>query len=1090
MRIAAEFDVNLNAPEPPIAMPPSKAAGGTDTPSDSPKVSDWLLSKVQEYVQKKRSGEGSVDLEMLQREIISHISCSRDVTTCPPNFTISRPLGNHFGSSGPDSPPIVRSMSITGPPGSVLRHLIILPDDTEFSVCVEGEQDTSQSNSWTIQKELRLMVTSKASNILGVHVAWLLLLVDTGFDTTIKPDKSSFVIFQPLVKIITDMSITTFKFDVYSKPFVPHPFPGPDFGLFVGSWIPQILGMSSLDLPNSRAIPPIFENKDITVPNLNLKTYCERLRLLLQIEYGARLSLLARGNLYAINILGDTSMRRVVVPGIVDDNPRIRIGDILYIRRVPFDGYEYKVYVHATIRRTCSVFFKLNIMIHPSDNFNVRFEMNDDLVRASGRAIGLLKEWMACPDPYARKVLFPDVEDGTFSQRTDSLTSNRLEYRDTTLNMSQKWGPPGTGKTKTCIEAMYQIIKSNKEFRVLACAPSSSAADTLTRRLKVFLRPKQLVRLIAANRPFAEVPEELLPYTMSRDGHFDLPPMPDILQTRVLVCTCEEADMLFSAGLTNRFSTEAFLRYQEKQEAMNPFFHRQKIELKYPLWTHLLIDEAGQAAETETAIPLAVIANGFSKCESPANKYFVPAILSGDHMQLGPLVESTFGRQNGLQISLFERIIGRQLYKDHPESRDAPSRRVCGESAEPTSFLLDDVRAPFVNLIRNYRSHPSMVIIPSRLSYNNTLVPFADPFITHSLLRLPILPNPDVPILFSGINGIDDRAGEEGASWWNAIEAAKIIQIIKKVIEHSGVTMADFGVISPFREQVKRLRELMRVRGLGSIDVGTVEDYQGMERRIIVLSCVRSRPRFLAEDLKANVGVVNFPQRLNVALTRAKSLLIIVGNPALLVTDPHWLAYLTFYVQNGCYEGCPLPPQLIFKREDSKASSSPSRHSTEQPQTKDPNLTSSIMPLASVAAEPLKTHLSPPIRGLRDASTPSPRQPSLDSVPTTSSPSAPPTLAAAKPFKTPLSSPTRIASSSSPRRPSFELLSETSSADRPSLKDFTASLPAFFQTDVTVRSVGISEEIALGRDEDEDLESMMTFGGGWVDGVMDGSEAL
>ncbi|KAJ3116054.1 hypothetical protein HDU96_010520 [Phlyctochytrium bullatum] len=593
--------------------------------------------------------------------------------------SISNSMGLHFGTAGRRTAPVTRSISLLGPAGYILRKVLLLPPK-EFRICLQNHEGKDvESEDQPLDSELTLLVTSEPSTVYGVHTAWVFFMIELGprdgKDVENGTEKERLqVVCRPLVKVVTDMTIAKFQFDIYSKPFVP---------------------------------------KHLIAPT------------------------------------------QLTVPGMVDDNPRLRIGDILRIRRVPFDRFEYEKAVQSIIEQ---------------------------------------------------------------------------KYGEVPFLI---WGPPGTGKTKTCIEAIYQILQSNPQHRVLACAPSSSAADTITRRLKAFLQPKQLIRLIAPTRAYTEVPEELLLYTVSRDGHFDLPPIQDVLASRVVVCTCEEAYMLFSAGLSNSFSTEAFMRFFAKQEEILPFFYRQKTILQFPIWTHLFIDEAGQASEAETALPLSVVANGMGS-ESPASSYFVPVILSGDHMQLGAFVQSAFARHHGFDRSLFERIISRPLYKNHPESRDAPlkSTPVLDDPtlSEP-SLILQEVRAPFVNLIRNYRSHPSMLVVPSRLSYNNTLMPYGDPSLTHSLLDLPILPNPRIPILFAGIKGIDDRAGDEGASWWNGLEAAKVLELIEAVAAHPGVEMKDFGVISPFREQVKR--------------------------------------------------------------------------------DPLWLANLTFYVQNGCYSGCPLPPELL-----------------------------------------------------------------------------------------------------------------------------------------------------------------------------------
>lgn len=89
--------------------------------------------------------------------------------------------------------------------------------------------------------------------------------------------------------------------------------------------------------------------------------------------------------------------------------------------------------------------------------------------------------------------------------------------------------------------------------------------------------------------------------------------------------------------------------------------------------------------------------------------------------------------------------------------------------------------------------------------------------------------------------------------------------------------------------------------------VGSVEEFQGQERSVIILSTVRSNPQFVPSDKQHALGFVASPRRLNVSLTRAKSLLIIVGNPHLLSQDVYWRHVLKYCIEHECYIGCDLP---------------------------------------------------------------------------------------------------------------------------------------------------------------------------------------
>lgn len=89
--------------------------------------------------------------------------------------------------------------------------------------------------------------------------------------------------------------------------------------------------------------------------------------------------------------------------------------------------------------------------------------------------------------------------------------------------------------------------------------------------------------------------------------------------------------------------------------------------------------------------------------------------------------------------------------------------------------------------------------------------------------------------------------------------------------------------------------------------IGSVEEFQGQERKVIIMSAVRSSPTLLETDRHHALGFVASPKRLNVALTRARALLIILGNPHLLVRDPSWRSVLNYCVERGAYTGCDLP---------------------------------------------------------------------------------------------------------------------------------------------------------------------------------------
>jgi len=109
------------------------------------------------------------------------------------------------------------------------------------------------------------------------------------------------------------------------------------------------------------------------------------------------------------------------------------------------------------------------------------------------------------------------------------------------------------------------------------------------------------------------------------------------------------------------------------------------------------------------------------------------------------------------------------------------------------------------------------------------------------------------------------------------------------------------AVMSPFREQVKRIRARLRDigEGLWMVNVGPVEAFQGAEHRVVILCTTRSREQFLEQDIKKGHGIIYERKRLTVATTRAKEGLIYIGNPFILQKDPAWKAILSFCYRHG-----------------------------------------------------------------------------------------------------------------------------------------------------------------------------------------------
>ncbi|XP_027128317.1 RNA helicase Mov10l1 isoform X2 [Larimichthys crocea] len=407
------------------------------------------------------------------------------------------------------------------------------------------------------------------------------------------------------------------------------------------------------------------------------------------------------------------------------------------------------------------------------------------------------------------------------------------------------FGPPGTGKTITLIEAILQVYHFVPSSRVLVCTPSNSAADLICIRLhhSGFLHAASLARVNASCRQDESIPEVLRQY--SRAGE-------DIRHAsfhRIVVSTCSSAGMFHNIGL------------------------------QVGHFTHLFLDEAGQATEPESLIPMSLVSERDGQM-----------VLAGDPRQLGPIVKSKLAAAFGLGVSLLERLMANPLY----------SRQDWGYNPKLVT-----------KLIYNYRSHEALLTLPSKLFYQDELCFKAPRDIVDCLCQWKTLPKKGFPLLLHGIRGTEMREGNN-PSWFNPVEAVQVMlyccQLAKKL--YNPVNASDIGIIAPYKKQCEKIRVLLGKVGLSDIKVGSVEEFQGQEFLVIILSTVRSNESIESEDLQSSLGFLSNPKRFNVAVTRPKALLLIVGNPHILIRDPCFRTLVQYCFINGAYLGCDPPPSL------------------------------------------------------------------------------------------------------------------------------------------------------------------------------------
>ena len=445
------------------------------------------------------------------------------------------------------------------------------------------------------------------------------------------------------------------------------------------------------------------------------------------------------------------------------------------------------------------------------------------------------------------------------------------------------YGPPGSGKTKTVCELVTQMAK-DPGFRgsILLCAPSNPACDVLTDRLSAHFEPHEMLRLNDCSRTFAEVPNQLLPYCFVEDNLFSLPIPQDLMKKKIVVTACRDADILVKARLTNR---DIASLQRDVTRMLYPYY--QSSDTMPCHWLALIIDEAAQATEPETAIPMTVV-NPHPDYNADPSPAFV---MAGDEHQLNARISN---HATALKTSLFERLANSHLYSSHPLAHKNAGRKLKMSTV---------IYPPFVNLTRNYRSHPAILALPSALFYHNTLI--AEATQIESLLSWKgWRGSKRWPILFACNGGFDDCESltNSGTGWYNLWEVEKAIACAQSLLQsNTGTKVEQICIMSPFPAQVRHLRQRAREQGLWRLNIGPMEAFQGLESRAVIICTTRARSRFLEGDASKGMGIIGNEKKFNVAITRAREALIVIGNPWTMATNYYWRQFLKFCHRNGLW---------------------------------------------------------------------------------------------------------------------------------------------------------------------------------------------
>jgi hypothetical protein len=260
------------------------------------------------------------------------------------------------------------------------------------------------------------------------------------------------------------------------------------------------------------------------------------------------------------------------------------------------------------------------------------------------------------------------------------------------------------------------------------------------------------------------------------------------------------------------------------------------LNLKKGYFTHILLDEAAQALECEAITPLAL---------ADTNTRIV---LAGDHMQMSPEIFSNFAKERKLHVSLLER-----LYDHYPANF-------------PTKILLCE----------NYRAHEAIIKFTSELFYEQKLIasgkqPRHEKF---------------YPLTFFTTRG-EDIQDKNSTAFYNNAEVYEIVERVCELRRKWPLSWGKFndtsiGIMTPYADQVFRIRSELRKKRMAGISVERVLNVQGKQFRAVFLSTVRTRKTCTNKNEEMDYGFLSNSKLLNTAITRAQSLVSVVGDPVAL----------------------------------------------------------------------------------------------------------------------------------------------------------------------------------------------------------------
>lgn len=485
-------------------------------------------------------------------------------------------------------------------------------------------------------------------------------------------------------------------------------------------------------------------------------------------------------------------------------------------------------------------------------SYKTMFSALSAVIGAKGNRLAYLRDVLLGKTPAGRRTLFP-IRFPWLNGSQEEAVNHVLAAKDVSI----VHGPPGTGKTTTLVEAIYETL--HRENQVMVCAQSNTAVDWIAEKLV-----DRGINVLRIGNP-TRVNDKMLSFTYERrfESHPDYAELWGIRKAiREIQSNLKKKSHSEKETARNRLSRLRFRVTELEVKIDAELFAEARVVactlvgsanrvLMNRNFTSLFIDEAAQALEAACWIAI-----------GKADR----VILAGDHHQLPPTIKCIEAARGGLDCTLMQKVT--------------------------------DSKPEVVSLLKTqYRMHDDIMRFPSHWFYNDELL--SAPEVKHrGILEY------DTPVVWldtADCHFTEDQLADS-MSRINKDEANLLVSTLQTYIGKIGKERVldesiDFGLISPYKSQVHYIRGLIKRNAFFKpfrrlITVHTVDGFQGQERDVIMISLVRANE-------KGQIGFLGDLRRMNVAITRARMKLIILGDAPTMTRHAFYKALFQYIRQNG-----------------------------------------------------------------------------------------------------------------------------------------------------------------------------------------------